>query len=178
MSKFIVRRATAGDGRGIATVRVRSWQAGYRGLVPATYLASMSINDNAERTERYLQSPGRSTHWVCVADTKTVGWAATYATPRDLAGASNVTELNALYVLPEYWGSGAGFALWSTVAQSLISDDIGEVILWVLANNNRAINFYERQGFTQDGSTKTEHLNGDIALSAVGMRCALAQFSV
>ena len=178
MSTFIVRLATAGDGRGIATVRVRSWQAGYRGIVPAAYLASMSVNDNAEKTEQYLQSPGRSTHWICVADTKTVGWAATYTNPRDFPDASNVTELNALYVLPEYWGSGAGFALWSTVAKSLVSDDIGEVILWVLANNKRAINFYERQGFTQDGTTKTEHLNDDIALSAIRMRCALAGFSV
>ena len=67
---------------------------------------------------------------------------------------------------------------WSTVAKSLVSDDIGEVILWVLANNKRAINFYERQGFTQDGTTKTEHLNDDIALSAIRMRCALAGFSV
>ena len=137
----------------------------------------MSVNDNAEKTEQYLQSPGRSTHWICVADTKPLVGQQPIQT-LDFPDASNVTELNALYVLPEYWGSGAGFALWSTVAKSLVSDDIGEVILWVLANNKRAINFYERQGFTQDGTTKTEHLNDDIALSAIRMRCALAGFSV
>ena len=178
VSEFIVRRATADDARGIVTVRVHSWQAGYRGLVPAAYSASMSINDNAERTERYLQSPNQSTQWVCIADTKTIGWASIYTNDRSLEGANNVVELNALYVLPEYWGSGAGFALWSTIANTLVNGDVDEVILWVLAHNQRAINFYERQGFIQDGTTKTEHLNDDIALSAIGMRYGLAHPSL
>ena len=43
-----IRDAVAGDARGIATVRVRSWQAAYRGLMPQDALDGMSIDRNTE----------------------------------------------------------------------------------------------------------------------------------
>ena len=50
-------------------------------------------------------------------------------------------------------GTGVGYALFETA--------IGDraAYLWVLANNERAIRFYERQGFRLDG-TEDEHDEG------------------
>ncbi|HRD64371.1 MAG TPA: GNAT family N-acetyltransferase [Nocardioides sp.] len=62
-------------------------------------------------------------------------------------------ELWALYVRQAHYGTGVGYALFETV--------VGDraCYLWVLANNARAIAFYERQGFRLDG-TEDEHDEG------------------
>ena len=62
-------------------------------------------------------------------------------------------ELYALYVRAAYWGTGVGYALFEIA--------VGDraCYLWVLAGNERAIGFYERQGFRLDG-TEDEHDEG------------------
>jgi len=59
----------------------------------------------------------------------------------------------ALYVRAARWGHGIGYALLETA--------IGDraAYLWVLHDNERAIGFYERQGFRLDG-TRDEHDEG------------------
>ena len=42
-TSMIVRPAKPGDARDIAEIHVRTWQAAYPGLVPADYLAALSV---------------------------------------------------------------------------------------------------------------------------------------
>ena len=79
-----------------------------------------------------------------------VGWANTSAgrdpdRPRDL-------ELEGLYVLDAYHGTGVG--------QALLDAAIGErpAYLWALAENPRAHAFYRRNGFVADGAEKVDEL--------------------
>jgi len=65
-------------------------------------------------------------------------------------------QLFALYVRAGYWGTGVGYALF----EQAVGDRA--VSLWVLANNERAISFYERQGFRLDGMLD-EHDQGQHA---------------
>ena len=69
-----------------------------------------------------------------------------------------VGELYALYLLPAWWSAGVGRALMTSVLDALRGDRYRRVVLWVLADNARARRFYERAGFTLDGSTNV--LNG------------------
>jgi GNAT superfamily N-acetyltransferase len=62
-------------------------------------------------------------------------------------------ELRSLYVRAAWWGTGVGYALF----EEAIGDRAA--YLWVLASNERAIRFYERQGFRLDG-TADEHDEG------------------
>ena len=64
-----------------------------------------------------------------------------------------VGELYALYVAPAWWSTGTGRALMGHVLTALGADGYPRAILWVLADNARARRFYERAGFTPDGST-------------------------
>jgi GNAT superfamily N-acetyltransferase len=55
-------------------------------------------------------------------------------------------ELSALYVLPDRWGRGAG---------GLLLDLAGPVTsLWVLEGNALGRRFYERRGWSPDGSVR------------------------
>ncbi len=60
------------------------------------------------------------------------------------------TELFALYVLQEHYGSGAG--------QRLLDAAIGDspACLWAAAENPRALRFYEKNGFRPDGVRRTD----------------------
>jgi GNAT superfamily N-acetyltransferase len=64
-----------------------------------------------------------------------------------------VGELYALYVTPAWWSTGTGRALMDHVLTALRADGYPRAVLWVLAGNERARRFYERAGFTPDGST-------------------------
>ena len=59
-------------------------------------------------------------------------------------------QLNALYVLPDAWGSGVGSGLHDAAIAKLA--ELGpEARLWVLEENTRARGFYERRGWRLDG---------------------------
>jgi GNAT superfamily N-acetyltransferase len=112
----------------------------YRGIVPDAHLDAMSVTD--ERVA-HLQSRygGEVRTLLAEHDGRAVGMA-TVGPCRD-EDRPGQTELYALYVLPERWGSGVGQALWE-VALPFTS-------LWVLTANARARAFYERNGFRPDG---------------------------
>jgi GNAT superfamily N-acetyltransferase len=59
-------------------------------------------------------------------------------------------QLNALYVLPEAWGTGVGSRLHDEAVAQL-GRLAPEAHLWVLEANTRARRFYERRGWRLDG---------------------------
>jgi GNAT superfamily N-acetyltransferase len=82
---------------------------------------------------------------VAVADAQVVGFASCGACRDD--DRPGARELWALYVLPDWWGTGTGAAL---VEAAGALD-----VVWVLEGNARAIAFYGQQGFRPDGRTKS-----------------------
>ena len=68
----ICRPATARDVPAIATVRIRSWQAGYRGLMPPDYLDAL---DPAAEAERWRGRDLTGQH-VAESDGVVVAWLA------------------------------------------------------------------------------------------------------
>jgi len=62
--------------------------------------------------------------------------------------------LDALYVLPEAWGSGIADRLHDAGVTALRAAGVERARLWVLEENHRARRFYERRGWTADGTTR------------------------
>lgn len=143
------RAATAADLRALCTVRVRSWQAAYRGLVPQSHLDALDVDaEVARRSDRW--EPGG--HLLAELDGRIVGWA--YTGPYrgdDLPAGSG--EVYAIYALPEHWSAGVGRALMARALRDLDRRAFAPVFLWVLRDNDRARHFYQRVGFAADGGT-------------------------
>ena len=59
--------------------------------------------------------------------------------------------LDGLYVIPEWWGTGAARRLHDRALELL---GPGGHRLWVLADNSRARRFYERRGWSENGETR------------------------
>ncbi len=173
MGRLLVREARIEDARGIAEVRVDGWQAAYRGLIPDAYLDGMCVDTNEERTKRWLANPLDSVSFVCAEDEKIVGWTTVHFPGRDKDLDRSVAELSACYARRSVWGRGVGFQLWNAARHTLQNLGAREMSLWVLRGNSVGIQFYERQGLTFDGATKTETLMPGIELTELRMRCVL-----
>lgn len=70
-------------------------------------------------------------------------------------------EIQAIYLLPDQWSKGLGQTLLNTAFEQIKLLGFERITLWVLADNERAIRFYERMGFASDaGAIKSITLGG------------------
>lgn len=160
-----VRPAGPQDVPGICTVRIRSWQEGYRGIVPQDFLDGLRIADEIARWEARAGTAGfLAGDAVAVEGGEVVGWSSTgdyraedgeQPPPGPRCG-----ELNAIYVLPGRWGAGIGGALMADALAGLAAAGRSPVLLWVLRDNDQARRFYERHGWRPDGATHTYEVGG------------------
>lgn len=70
--------------------------------------------------------------------------------------APSTGQLHAINVDPRWWGKGIGAALFAAAEKELVSLGYEKGFLWVEATNDRAINFYNRRGWVDDGGTLTD----------------------
>jgi ribosomal protein S18 acetylase RimI-like enzyme len=165
----VVRPATAADAEAIARLHVVTWQAAYAGLLPAAYLAAMPESVE-QRAERWRTTVATATATVLVVDAQgtgpqLAGFAALGAC-RDDDSADHTGELYAIYVDPGQWAVGVGSALHDAGLASLVAAGNTTATLWVLDTNQQARAFYERHGWSPDGSTKPLEI-GDVTVNEV-----------
>ena len=151
-----VRPAVTTDAAAIAATHAQAWRIGYAGIVPDAYLATIDDAEWETRRRDQLERTFRGTYiFVVLADDEIIGF--THSGPHRLPDrsadpAATVGEIYAIYVHPDHWSAGAGYALMRTAVDHLASDGRAEIRVWVLEENARARRFYERFGFELDGA--------------------------
>lgn len=157
---FEIREAKASDARGIAEVRVHTWQEAYRDIMPTAFLNGLSVDADEKRWRDLLkaQAPNRR---MLVADSggQVVGFV-TAGVLREENAQPRTGEVYAIYVPPDWWGQSIGRGLLAHAEQALIEQGYDAAVLWVLADNRRARAFYERAGWHPDGGTKSATFGG------------------
>lgn len=157
-----VRHATPDDAFAIADVHVRAWQAAYRGLVPQPILDGLDVDRREAFWTRVLTSDRlpRQEIWVASARDAVTGFACAGECRDDDADRAQTGELQAIYVDPLSWRSGAGSALMAAVLDYLRRSGFEDATLWMVGGNTIAAPFYARHGWTQDGARKHEVWDG------------------
>jgi ribosomal protein S18 acetylase RimI-like enzyme len=154
---LVLRPLTDADIDAVAAMNVRTWQAGYAGIMPAEILDALDPAEFAEIRRARTAPPGAQT--LVAEDGGTiVGFTSFGPHPRQHGGAEyadGIGEIYAIYVAPERWGTGAGGALMAAARAALTAAGHSEMRLWVLAENHRARRFYERAGLVPDGARGT-----------------------
>ncbi|GIM89449.1 GNAT family N-acetyltransferase [Paractinoplanes toevensis] len=145
-----IRPITEADYGAVGEVHVRTWQVGYAGIIPADYLAALDPAVSAERRRTEPRPPGAHT-LVAEEDGRIVGFVSFGPDRTD----PRIGELYAIYVLPDQWGCGTGRQLLTAAKETLKASGYPEMRLWVLAENDRARQFYERMDLAPDGATDT-----------------------
>jgi L-amino acid N-acyltransferase YncA len=154
-----IRRAVEADCDAISAIHVHSWSWAYRGLVPDRALDSLSVAERAS-TWRAALAPG-SAHrvWLAEQDEQGLGFAA-WGPARDRDAGHGSAELYAIYLELAAAGTGLATALLEAACREMRQQGYERALLWVLSANARARRFYERSGWTGDGSRKVVNLRG------------------
>lgn len=169
-----IRDAVPADANAIARVRIRSWQAGYAGIVPDQVLADMTAGPNP-RLERRLRDPTKDSP-ILVSEVDGVVTGFVNAGPYRVAqhpgqlDPAQGGEIYAIYVDPGHWGNGAGGLLLAEAVARLRRAGLAPIRLWVLADNDRSRRFYEHHGFGGDGTSELFVVDDGTALTEVRYR--------
>lgn len=179
MTEITFRRATVNDAAAIAALRVDSWRVTYRGVMPDAYLDSMRAD---ESTEMWLQVLNANLPTIAVvvaeAGTELVGFAAGMLLMPEKFDLN--AELTAIYLKPIAQRGGVGRRLLAMVASALQLQGATGLLVWVIAGNQAARQFYEQMGaellieqpFTWDGLDLMETGYGWRDLTALRQACA------
>ena len=157
-----IREAQLEDVRAVSEVHVAAWKSTYAGLIPDTYLQTLSVEKRAEMWAGALRQrekdPRCKTLFVCEdAQGQIQGFAAGGLEREPECGYD--AELYAIYLRRELQRSGAGRLLTQALARWLHSQGYRRMRVWVLEENpSRA--FYENLGGTLLPETKTVEIGG------------------
>lgn len=174
MAIIRVRPASAHDAPAIARVHIQAWREAYAGLLSDAYLASFDEAERAEKWSRILSEPtsnvvvaesagatsGAAKPDGAMPDGAVIGWAS--SKPLSDPDAVATREVNGIYILATFYGSGAGQLLLDAVAGD------GSALLWLMEGNARAEAFYARNGFRRDGEAYDREM-GDRTVRIVRM---------
>lgn len=152
-----IRAALPSDALAVARVHIRSWQAGYRGLIPDEYLDTLRPEDRAARYTFDNPDPDAPQTYVADDGADICGFI-TLGPSRD-DDALGRGEIFAIYVDPQRWGERIGGALLRD-ARSRLSTRFSEAVLWMLAGNERARQFYRNDGWLPDARQRTRDVWG------------------
>lgn len=153
----VLREARRGDELMVAELHVRSWQEAYSGLMPAEFLAALDPRDRAGRY-RFESEDGPTTLLAVEGEggeEALLGFAS-FGRSRD-EDLPDHAEVAALYVDPTRHRGGVGRLLMAEARRRLAAEGYEEAFLWVLDGNDRAREFYEREGWVADGARREEN---------------------
>ena len=151
-----IRRARPGEGKAISRVRVASWQAVYRGLMPDEILDRMEVDGTG--WDEAILSATPQTSLLVVDDGGDIVGFSVLGPDRD--GAEDTGEIVAIYLHPDVWDRGFGWALMEHSVAELREHGFSRAVLWVLSTNERARKFYETAAWIADGGEKIEDWDG------------------
>jgi GNAT superfamily N-acetyltransferase len=168
-----VRPATPDDARVIAEVQVETWRAAYVGVMPQEVLDGLDVDERADAWRRWL-SIETSAQFVAERSGAGVGFVSAGPCRHE----EGTGEVYAIYVRPEAWGTGSGWALMDAAVKWL-ADRWQEAILWVAEENPRARSFYERYGWVAETTRVEEVVPGaevpEVLYRLSGLREGLAK---
>jgi len=160
-----VTAAQRADCHALAVIHVTSWQAAYASLLPADYLASLSVADREESWTSILETSASRT-LVAKRDGEALGFV-TFGHCRDQGASASKGEVWALYVAPQAWSAGVGWALWEAARVHMLHQGFTEVSLWVLSGNARGLRFYQSIGFLREPHSEQFFERGGARLAEV-----------
>ena len=141
------------DRLAISHIYEASWKAAYRGMIPQTFLDELPVGNWAGVIDK---SDRKSL--VLVEDDTFIG-TASYAKSR-WPEQAEWGEIISIYLLPEYIGKGYGKQLFQRVLEELKQMGFKKILLWVLEDNVRAKQFYEKFGFKQNQRFIDDEIGG------------------
>ncbi|WP_246467774.1 GNAT family N-acetyltransferase [Allocatelliglobosispora scoriae] len=149
---MIIRPAQAAEFARVADLHLASRAHTYSAMLPPGAFDGVDPVAHRARLRERLAAEAE-THLLSVAldGPEIVGF--TYVGPADEPLAR---ELHQIHVAPSRKGTGVGKALMRAALDGFRSGGAERAYLWVIEGNDRAITFYERGGWTPEGTVREQ----------------------
>lgn len=158
-----IRNVRAEDLPAVADIKIKGWQAAYRGIVDDDYLDGLS--DAYDRTLQKLENSYTTNGFIVAeADGEILGFCRYSSLPE---GEKADCELRAIYVKPAFKHQGVGTKLFERVTREFQQSGRTRMCLWVFKENETARRFYEKMG----GQVRASDF-----LSVGGKTCPIVQY--
>lgn len=142
-----IREAKRGELRAVAALLNASWRSAYQHILDAAYLESL---DDEERHQRWLQNYDKGARPVLLLEDDELLGVCGFG-PSQTPGYPDDGEIGAIYVREDSIGKGYGHALLSYAEHALRAQGYEYLVLDVLSQNSRAIQFYRAHGYAKVG---------------------------
>lgn len=144
-SAITIRLARPSDARSVAAVHDAAWREAYRGIIPGRELERMVQRRGPAWWAALIRRGARVA--VLEFDEEVRGYAS-YGRNR-LAASPYGGEIFELYLAPEYQGLGFGRRIFDVARRDLAGNGLSGLLVWALADNERACGFYTHLGGLQ-----------------------------
>ncbi|MGC9458229.1 GNAT family N-acetyltransferase [Vibrio genomosp. F10] len=152
-----LRKAVQTDAREIAQIHVNSWKSAFDGLMPADYINGFTVSLRVDEWQKTIRN---NTETVVVAErgNKVVGFMSYFASPEG----AEIIELSKLYLCPSVYGQRLGSRFLTHLEQESQALGTKTIKLYVLDNNEAAIQFYSKHGFEFADGFMSEEFEGSV----------------
>ena len=137
----------------ISSVYENSWKYAYRGIIPQDYLDSIPSG----HWSKSINKSGMNN--IVVIENGLIIGTASFCKSR-WEKYSDYGEIVSIYFLPEYIGKGYGKYLLKKCIEELETKGFCNILLWVLEENHRAREFYEKNGFCLCKEIMNDNIGG------------------
>lgn len=163
-----IRTATPADAAALASVRWRSWQVAYAGLLPPADLAAVPAQPPMAEWISTATVPPTTRHHLLVAGRPGTVLAMAQVRPtRDPdQDPSIVSEVHLLYLDPLVQRRGIGRSLLAEAGERADRSGATRLSLWAVVENAGARSFYEGLGWIGDGSTHRNDFRPGVGLTS------------
>jgi len=181
MTEIELRRAGPGDARRIAEIHIASWRETYGGMMPASVLAALDVEEWAQRWAANLcdDDPAAATFVALdeAGDPAGFGLCRRQRSEKLLPlGFSG--EMTSLYLLRRIQRRGAGRRLLAAMAGHLLANGCDSAAVWVFRDAAHARAFYEAHGAAPTGVAGVWEIYGmvlpDMAYGWAELRAAFS----
>lgn len=150
--KFMeISSLTKDDIKNQALVHCLSFRKAYKGIIPDSFLDDFTVE---KREKFFTDEYEKYKDTFTIKEHETLIGFATLGKNRDSDKDDSVGEVWGIYIHPDYWGKGYGSKLFDFSISELRKRGYKEITLWVFEKNQRARTFYEKKGFSFDGTKK------------------------
>ncbi len=143
--------------KGKASVHFQAWKEAYTGMIDRSYL-DRRTHEQSEQMAKSAFEKGYA-GFIAKEGERVIGFV-DYGKCRD-NDLKNAGEVYAIYILKEYCGQGVGQALMNHSLEAM--REYEKAAVWVLEENQRAIHFYRKCGFREDGMKKVLNLGTPVS---------------
>lgn len=143
-------------------MNLAAWRGAYKGILSDKMLSDQSTYGFEDTWRKSLRNP-EHINFVCKKFGQITGFVSIGPSRDTDHDPKRVAEMYGMYLLPEYWGQGQGWAMWRSARERLSTSTFSTIVLWVPEKNARAIKFFERIGFVRDASARRDTTREGIA---------------